>query len=208
MGNHPRPAAWKALGSALAALEEPRRSAGAARAAGAMGIAHRGQRARPVRAALIGGVRNPRLGRHGRAMRRSENDARRARLALGAIERQFVFRHRAYLREGPATLAEIFVDRHDVLLHDLPRRPAKTACQFVFFTRRHSPRRRVSRDPAYLSGDVGMSTPPLMCLMGPDAFGITSKSKMSVGSHSVAQAFGISTTPEMWPCTGAVPRIA
>jgi hypothetical protein len=129
MGNHPRPAAWKALGSALAALEEPRRSAGAARAAGAMGIAHRGQRARPVRAALIGGVRNPRLGRHGRAMRRSENDARRARLAFRTIERQLVFRHRAYLREGPATLAEIFVDRHDVLLHDLPRRPAKTTCQ-------------------------------------------------------------------------------
>jgi hypothetical protein len=33
-------------------------------------------------------------------------------------------------------------------------------------------------------------------------------SKMSVGSQSVAQAFGMSTTPEMWPCTGAVPRIA
>jgi hypothetical protein len=31
---------------------------------------------------------------------------------------------------------------------------------------------------------------------------------MSVGNHNVAQALGISTTPEMWPCTGAVPRIA
>jgi hypothetical protein len=34
-----------------------------------------------------------------------------------------------------------------------------------------------------------------------------SKSKISVGSHSVAQAFGTSTTPLMCPCTGAVPRI-
>jgi hypothetical protein len=201
MGDHPRPAAWKAFGSALAALEEPRRSAGATRAAGAMGIAHRGQRARLVRAALVGGVRNPRLCRHGRAIRRSENDARRACLALRTIERQLVFRHRSYLREGPAIPAEIFVDRHDVLLDDLPIR-------FLHAAALHSPCRRVALVPAYLSGDVGISTPPLMCLMGPDAFGITSKSKMSVGSHSVAQAFGISTTPEMWPCTGAVPRIA
>ncbi|GJE73014.1 hypothetical protein CHKEEEPN_4576 [Methylorubrum podarium] len=34
-----------------------------------------------------------------------------------------------------------------------------------------------------------------------------SKSKMPVGIQSVAQAFGLSTTPEMWPWTGAVPRI-
>jgi hypothetical protein len=179
-----------------------------------MGIAHRGQRARLVRTALIGGVRNPRLCRHGRAMRRSENDARRARLALRTIERQLVFRHRSHLREGPAIPAKIFVDRHDVLLHDLTRWPAKMTCKddlpirFLHAAALHSRCRRVSRVPAYLSGDVGISTPPLMCLMGPDAFGITSKSKMSVGSHSVAQAFGISTTPEIWPCTGAVPRIA
>ena len=33
------------------------------------------------------------------------------------------------------------------------------------------------------------------------------QSKISVGSHSVAQALGMSTTPLIWPCTGAVPRI-
>jgi hypothetical protein len=69
-----------------------------------------------------------------------------------------------------------------------------------------SPRRGEVKN--YLSGDIGISTPPLMCLIGPAALGITSKSKMSVGSHRVAQAFGMSTTPEMCPCTGAVPRIA
>jgi len=37
--------------------------------------------------------------------------------------------------------------------------------------------------------------------------GMMSKSKISVGSHSVAQAFGTSTTPEIWPWQGAVPRI-
>ena len=52
-----------------------------------------------------------------------------------------------------------------------------------------------------------MSMSPLMCLIGPAELGIMSKSKISVGSHSVAQALGTSTTPEMWPCTGAVPRI-
>jgi hypothetical protein len=43
-------------------------------------------------------------------------------------------------------------------------------------------------------------------LTGPAEDGITSKSKISVGSHSVAQ-LGTSTTPEIWPWHGAVPRI-
>jgi hypothetical protein len=76
---------------------------------------------------------------------------------------------------------------------------------------RHGPAPGVvprSRACSYLSGDVGMSMPPLMCLVGPAALGMMSKSKMSVGSHSVAQALGISTTPEICPCTGAVPSIA
>ena len=34
---------------------------------------------------------------------------------------------------------------------------------------------------------------------GPAAFGRISKSKISVGMASVQQAFGMSTTPEMWP---------
>jgi hypothetical protein len=51
----------------------------------------------------------------------------------------------------------------------------------------------------HLSGDIGISTALMICLVGPAALGMTSKSKMSVGSHKVAQAFGMSTTPEMWP---------
>jgi hypothetical protein len=34
-------------------------------------------------------------------------------------------------------------------------------------------------------------------LTGPADVGMTSKSKISVGSHSIAQAFGISTTPDI-----------
>ena len=119
MGDHPRPAGRKAFCSPFVSPHEPRGSAQAARAAGPVGIAQRRQRAGGVRATLIGGMCNPRLRRHGRAIRRGENDARRACLALRTIGRQLVFRHRSYLREGPAIPAEIFVDRHDVLLGDL-----------------------------------------------------------------------------------------
>ncbi len=66
---------------------------------------------------------------------------------------------------------------------------------------------RTRRAGNYLSGDNGICTSPVMNLVGPAADGMMSKSKISVGSHSVAQAFGISTTPEMWPWHGAVPRI-
>ena len=59
----------------------------------------------------------------------------------------------------------------------------------------------------YRSGASGMSTPPLIPPLGPSAPGLMSKSKISVGSQSVAQEFGMSTTPLMCPCTGAVPKI-
>ena len=59
-----------------------------------------------------------------------------------------------------------------------------------------------------MSGDSGITTEPSRCLIGPAELGLMSKSKICVGSHSVAQAFGTSTTPLMWPCTGAVPRMA
>ena len=58
-----------------------------------------------------------------------------------------------------------------------------------------------------LSGEIGMSMLPSSILIGPAAVGLMSNSKISVGSHKVAHAFGTSTTPLMWPCTGAVPRI-
>jgi hypothetical protein len=199
--DHPGPAGRKALGASFATFHEPRGSARAAGAAGAVGIAHRRQCARRIRTPLIGGVGDPRLRRHRRAMRGGENDARRARLALRTIGWQLIFRHRSHPGKRSAIPAQIFVNRHDVLLDD--QRPAS-----IFRARRHSIGRRATLLRAYLSGDIGMSTPPLICLMGPDAFGMTSNSKMSVGSHNVAQALGMSTTPEMWPCTGAVPRIA
>src|SRR3954454_8922851 len=65
----------------------------------------------------------------------------------------------------------------------------------------------IAQGEGYLSGEIGIWMSPVMCLIGPADDGITSKSKISVGSHKVAQALGTSTTPEMWPCTGAVPRI-
>ena len=52
------------------------------------------------------------------------------------------------------------------------------------------------------------STPPLTPANGPEAVGVISKLKISVGKYSVAQAFGISTIPLMRPSTGAVPRMA
>ena len=58
-----------------------------------------------------------------------------------------------------------------------------------------------SAELARACAEVGVS------FVGPAAEGLMSKSKMPVGIQSVAQAFGMSTTPEMWPWTGAVPRI-
>ena len=48
-----------------------------------------------------------------------------------------------------------------------------------------------------MSGDNGIWILPSICLIGPADDGMMSKSKISVGSHSVAQALGTSTTPEM-----------
>src|SRR5260221_7738924 len=62
-------------------------------------------------------------------------------------------------------------------------------------------------DHAHLSCESGIWMSPVICFTGPADDGMMSKSKISVGSHSVAQAFGTSTTPEMWPWHGAVPRI-
>ena len=51
--------------------------------------------------------------------------------------------------------------------------------------------------PQFKSGDNGIETSPEMAFTGPEAFGMMSKSKISVGSQSVAKAFGMSTTPDM-----------
>ena len=57
----------------------------------------------------------------------------------------------------------------------------------------------------YLSLASGTSVLPATLCCGPSTPGLRSKSKMSVGSHNVAQALGTSTTQLMWPCTGAQP---
>jgi hypothetical protein len=61
--------------------------------------------------------------------------------------------------------------------------------------------------PQTLSNDNGITTEPSKNFVGPAALGLMSKSKICVGNHSVAHALGTSTTPLMWPCTGAVPRM-
>ena len=123
-------------------------------------------------------------------------------LAARAILRIVAFGHRPHVRERAAIVAEIFVDGHLVSLrddledHDGGCGAAGTLCRPASFSRRD-----------HLSGEIGIWMSPVMCLIGPADDGMMSKSKISVGSHSVAQALGTSTTPEMWPWHGAVPRI-
>lgn len=91
--------------------------------------------------------------------------------------------------EGTAVFALVVIEGHGNLRTNGGRRPR-------------------SRPPdSHRSCAIGISTDPSRYFVGPSAFGIISHSKMSLGSQSVAQALGISTTPEICPCTGAVPKI-
>ncbi len=108
-------------------------------------------------------------------------------------------RHRPHIRERPAFVAKIIVDRHFIPPPDRPHRDRNAGRQI-----------RAAPHPvagSYLSCESGIWMSPLICLIGPAEPGMMSKSKISVGSHRVAQAFGTSTTPEIWPWHGAVPRI-
>ena len=61
--------------------------------------------------------------------------------------------------------------------------------------------------PASAQGaECGAPGPGSICV-GPDVEGRTSKSKIAVGMYTVAQAFGMSTTPDNRPSIGAAPRI-
>ena len=199
-----------------------------------MGRIQRRTRPRSIGAAFVHRMGAPRSRRHVEALRRRQQDARGARSASRAVGRQIIFRHRSRSGEWAAVVAQILVDRHRVSL--FPERHARTcrghprlsdgtsaskawmagtspAMTQQKWLNTETPRRSAAEpasgtDRHYLSGDIGISTPPVTCLIGPAALGITSKSKMSVGSHKVAQAFGMSTTPEICPCTGAVPRMA
>ena len=133
--------------------------------------------------------------------RRGQDHARRFIFALRAVLRVVALGHRPHVRERAAIVAEIFVDGHLVSSRDhLENRAADAGRQI-----RSRPASFSRRD--YLSWESGIWMSPVMCLIGPADDGMMSKSKISVGSHSVAQAFGTSTTPEMWPWHGAVPRI-
>src|ERR1700687_3911944 len=147
-------------------------------------------------------MRLARCGRHAEEIRRGQDHARRHACALRAVLRRVAFGHRPHIRERAAIIAEIFVDRH-LFSSRCSQKTFAAADSGRHITRRPASRRAGS----YMSCDSGIWMSRLICLMGPADDGMMSKSKISVGSHSVAQALGTSTTPEMWPWHGAVPRI-
>jgi len=141
---------------------------------------------RRIRASLICRMRGPRAFRYRRTIRRGQKHPRRGDFASRTFMRQFAFRHGPHRRKRSAVIAEIFVNWH--------RDPAQL--KLIGGAPEGAPQQPCK---AYLSGDMGMSTPPLTCFTGPAALGMMSNAKISVGSQSVAQALGISTTPDMWP---------
>ena len=213
MRNHPGPARREALGAAAAraascAFFIAKRFSRTTATPATMSSFRSGQHLRRRRATLVGRVREPALGRHRREIWRGQKRPRRIRPTSRTFARQTGIGHRPHVGKWPAPVAEIVIDWHwfssstwaiaGSIARRLGRLPART---------RRRAGHRVSGGH-HLSGDIGISIPPVRCLVGPAALGITSNAKMSVGSHSVAQALGISTTPDMWPWHGAVPRIA
>src|ERR1700722_9975925 len=154
-----------------------------------------------VGTAFIGGVSPALVRGHAEEVRRRQDGAWRSAFAFRAALRRIAFCHRPHLRERTAIGAEIVVIGHFVTSRVSGRHQPRRTRGGGFKTVPHL----VALD--YLSCDSGIWMSPLMCLIGPAEDGMISKSKISVGSHNVAQAFGTSTTPEMWPWHGAVPRI-
>jgi hypothetical protein len=194
MADHPWPCGRKALRPIFGLLDEPRRFGRAAATARAVRCLVFGDGPGGSGRALIGGVGLAFIRRHAEEVRRRQNHPRRFTQALRTVLRRIAFRHRPHIRERAAIIAEIFVDRHlysPVRFETLgdPRRRMRGG--------RYAPSRIPSRRELYLSCDSGIWMSPLMCLIGPADDGMMSKSKISVGNHSVAQALGTSTTPEM-----------
>src|SRR3984957_14083127 len=154
-----------------------------------------------IGAALVGGVGLALVRRHAEEVRGGQDHARRFAFASRTVLRRIAFRHRPHVRERAAIVAEIFVNRHFLFPH-----PSLTNANGGCGAAEPQPSRIPSRRD-YLSCESGIWMSPLMCLIGPADDGMMSKSKISVGNHSVAQALGTSTTPEIWPWHGAVPRI-
>jgi hypothetical protein len=202
VANHPGARSRKALGAAFRFFYQARRLGRTAATAGPVGGLVLSQRFRRMRAALVGCNGLSPFRRHAEEIRRSQDHAWRRDFTSRTILRIVALGHRPHIREGTTLAAEIFVDRH-FSPHGFPFRNNR-GCECGAAASPPSPHPS-RRD--YLSGDSDTSTPPLMCLIGPADDGMISKSKISVGRYSVAQALGMSTTPLIWPCTGATPRI-
>jgi hypothetical protein len=120
--------------------------------------------------------------------RRSQKGTRRRGSAVRAEKRVGAFRHWAQSRERAASIAFVVVERHLASLSD-GAHPIGLLEPIGCHLHRNF----------YTSSESGTSIEPSKNFCGPAALGLMSKSKISVGSHNVAQAFGMSTTPEICP---------
>ena len=107
--------------------------------------------------------------------------------------------------ERAAIVAEIFIDGHFGSSRDRPSDNPPTAAL-----------RGGKAGASRLGGiivsiiclwEIGIWMSPLMCLIGPADDGMMSKSKNLRRQPQRGAGMGTSTTPEMWPWHGAVPRI-
>ena len=171
MADHPWSGRGKALGPASCPCNQTRRFSRTAAAAWPMRRLILIERPGRMRALLIDCVGLACVSRHTGEMRGGENHPRRRHSTMRTIVRRAAFRHRPHLNERAANVAKIFIDGHRLV-------------PWQFFRRRFE---KVGKGdetrPAHarLSGDSGMSTPPVMNFVGPAAFGMMSKSKISVG---------------------------
>src|ERR1700677_2513235 len=200
MADHPRPRGRKALGAAAGSLDQSRGLGRAAAAAWTMRRLVLVDGLGRISATLVGGVGLALVRGHTEEVRRGQDHARRFALASRTVLRRIAFGHRPHVGERATIVAEIFVHRHFVSSPQSHKRNGE--CGPADPQPSRTPSRR-----DYLSCESGIWMSPLMCLIGPADDGMMSKSKISVGNHSVAQALGTSTTPEMWPWHGAVPRM-
>jgi hypothetical protein len=202
VADHPRTRGRKAFPAAPGLLHQACRLSRTTPATRCMRRLVFGYRLGRVGTALVGSVGLALVRRHAEESRRRQYHPRRFTFTLRTVLRRIAFRHRPHIREWTAILAEIFIDRHFI--------PSRVLCP-SFATADAGRQPRAVPHPVawelYLSGDSDTSRPPLTCFIGPADDGMISKSKISVGRYSVAQAFGMSTTPLIWPCTGATPRI-
>ena len=198
MADHPRPRGRKTLGAAAGSLDKAGRLGRATATAWPMRRLVFANGLRRIGAALVGGVGLALIRGHAKEIRCGQDHTRRFAFASWTILRRIAFRHRPHIHERTAIVTEIFVNRHFVSSNwSMHRRDECGAASTHCPARRHD----------YLSCESDTSTPPLMCFTGPADDGMISKSKISVGKYSVAQAFGMSTTPLICPCTGATPKI-